>query len=320
MKKVFVSDITGNGPLTSYFLVAQKERKLKKNGEPYLRLVLADKTGHIDANMWDNTEGAFAVLETHAIVVVSGDVGEYRGQPQLTVRTLTACQAKDYDIAALIKALPNIPAVVASMTEILHQIKDPGLQALSERFLEDKVFMEKFTRCPGGMLWHHAYIGGLLQHSYEMMRLGCEMCALNHEVDRDLVILGCFLHDIGKIYELDYELSFNYTDQGRLIGHIAIGYEMLEDKAKSVSGLSAERLLELKHILLSHQGEYEQRSPVLPQTVEACIVYHCDNLSSQTNAFKSVVHGPRAEGETWSKWFSIINRQMFLRAQKENVF
>jgi len=252
--------------------------------------------------------------------MVNGDIGEYRGQPQLTVRSLTACQSPDYDITTLIKVLPNIPAVLDAVQALLQQIKDPALKALSERFTTDKSFMAKFTRCPGGMLWHHAYLGGLMQHTYEVMRLGAEMCAIDPEVDRDLVLMGCFLHDIGKINELDYDLSFNYTDQGRLIGHIAIGYEMLEEKARLVPGLSAERVLELKHMLLSHQGEYEQRSPVLPQTIEACIVYHCDNLSSQTNAFKSVVFGPRPAGERWSKWFSIIDRQMLLREQKENIF
>ncbi|MBN1493131.1 MAG: HD domain-containing protein [Candidatus Omnitrophica bacterium] len=320
MKKIFISDINGNGPLSTYFLVAQKERKLKKNGEPYWRLSLADRTGSIDANMWDNINEATSVLETSPIVAVIADIGEYKGQPQLTVRQITALSDDEYDIADLIKALPDRDKVFAAVVAYIREVKEPFLRTLIDTFLNDTDLMDKFKRCPGGMLWHHAYIGGLLQHTFEVMRLGIEMCAINPEVDRDLVIVGGFLHDMGKIYELDYELSFNYTDQGRLLGHIAIGYEILERQANKIPGFPDDLLMELKHIVLSHQGEYEQRSPTLPQTIEACIVYHCDNLSSQTNAFKSVVFGPRMEGESWSKWYPIISRQMLLREQKENVF
>ncbi|MFC1809601.1 3'-5' exoribonuclease YhaM family protein [Candidatus Omnitrophota bacterium] len=319
MNKTFVSDIRTNSSISTYFLVSKKEKKLKKNGEPYLRLVLSDKSGNIDANMWDAIDNALTVLKQNVIVKIEADVTEYRGQPQLTIRSLSSLSENDYDITLLIKALPNIQNVFDDLQAHLEKVNNPFLKTLIKIFLNDSVFVDKFLKCPGGMLWHHAYIGGLLQHTYEVMQLGLEMCKLNPEVDQDLVIVGAFLHDIGKIEELDYSLAFNYTDEGRLLGHICIGYEIIESHARGIENFPQNLLLELKHILLSHQGEYEQRSPVLPQTIEACIVYHCDNLSSQTNAFKSVVYGPRLEGETWSKWFPIISRQLLLREEKDSI-
>lgn len=319
MEKIFVKDICVGAAVSSYFLVAKKEKKLKKNGDPYLRVTFADNTGSIEANIWDNVASAFDVLNHNTVVAVQGDVSEYKGTHQLTVRSVSACADNEYELSCLIKQLPNIDEICGAVQKLLHAIKDAHLRALTVACLSDDDFMNKFLRCPGGMGWHHAYIGGLLQHTYEVMRLGHEMCLLNPEVNEDLIIAGAFLHDIGKVHELLYETNFDYTDSGKLLGHICIGYDMVAAYATKVPDFPADLLMELRHIILSHQGEYEHRSPVVPQTVEACIVYHCDNLSSQTNAFRSVVYGPRMDGETWSKYFPIIGRQMRLREEK-NIF
>ena len=319
MQKVFVSDIRPSDSFTSYFMIVKREKKLKRNGEPYIRLTLADRTGMIAANVWDNVAACMSAIADESVVCVEATAQEYNGKVQLSVASITPCGQDTYEIAALIKTLPNIPEVFDRLTACLNTVKNSHLQSLLRTVLSDTDFLDRFMHCPGGMKWHHAYIGGLLQHTYEVVTIAGHMCALHPEVDRDLVLTGAFLHDIGKIEELDYDMNFDYTDAGRLIGHICIGHRMLHSFVQRIPAFPSELLGELEHIVLSHQGTYEQQSPVVPKTIEACIVYHSDLLTSQTSAFKSVVYGPRLEGETWSRYYPTIERQLLLRDEKEDV-
>jgi 3'-5' exoribonuclease len=313
----FVKNIAIGGKVNTFFAVAKKDFKTKKNGDPYVAVMLADKTGTVNGVIWDDVAAAKAVLNEHDIVWVAGDVGDYSGSPQLTVRTVRGCKKEEYDIGDLIKSVENLDRIEADIKGLLGGIQDQRVKALAAAIWKDAEFMEKFRKAPGGLRWHHSYFGGLMQHTWEVMELCNKACDLHPEADRDLCILGAFIHDFGKVFELSYDLTFDYTDAGRLIGHIIQGNDFIVGKMKGIKEFPEELAVHIEHILLSHQGEYEQRSPVLPQTLEACIVYHSDNLDSQANAFKSVIYGPREEGQKWSKWLTIINRSLLLKEEKK---
>jgi len=315
----FVKNIAAGCKVNACFAVARKESKSRKNGEPFVSIVFADRTGTINGVVWDNVQQAKDVLNEHDIVWVTGDVGDYNG-PQLTVRSIRGCKPDEYDLADLMKTAGDIPKIESDVRVLLGAIKNKWLKTLAAEIWKDAAFMERFKKAPGGWKWHHSYFGGLFKHTWEVMELCARTCDLHPEADRDLCILGGFIHDVGKVFELFYELSFEYTDAGRLVGHIVQGNDFIIAKMKGIDGFPPEIAVHVQHIILSHQGEYEQRSPVLPQTLEACIVYHCDNLDSQTNAFKSVIFGPREEGQTWSKWLTIIDRQLLLKEQKSDIF
>ncbi|MBU0571625.1 MAG: HD domain-containing protein, partial [Candidatus Omnitrophica bacterium] len=180
----------------------------------------------------------------------------------------------------------------------------------------DEALMAKFARGVGGKSWHNAYIGGLMEHTFEVMAIVDKMCSLYPEADRDVAIFGAFIHDIGKIHEID-EKKLEYTVEGGLVGHIAIGYRMLNEKISGITGFPEELSLRLGHIVLSHHGEYEQQSPVLPKTLEATIIYQTDELVSQANAVKEIQLLQSGEGKVWSPYVALKSRKYFIRDRGE---
>jgi len=152
----------------------------------------------------------------------------------------------------------------------------------------------------------------LLEHTYEVMQIVLKMCELYPDIDINIALVGALLHDSGKMFELD-PVSFEYTSEGNLLGHISMGYELLSEKIKSISGFPDELALHLKHIILSHHGEYEQQAPVLPKTLEAIIVYHSDNLVSQANAVREIMNAQSIDDREWSNFISIKNRKFYLK-------
>ena len=315
MKKAesdFVKNIAVGDKVSSVFVVAKKEYKAKKNGEPYVALTLSDKTGAINSVLWDNVSPAREVLDQSDIVWVEGDVGNYNG-PQLTLRNIKMINDDEYSISDLLRSVEDIGKIETSMMSLLEKTQNPWIKKFIRSIQDNKEFMGNFKKAPGGGKWHHSYFGGLFEHTYEVMQLCDTTCDLHSEVDRDLCLAGAFIHDCGKVFELSYDITFDYTDKGRLVGHIIQGNDYIMGHIQAIDGFPEDIAVNLQHIILSHQGEYVQRSPVLPQTLEACVVYHCDNLDSQVNAYKNVICGPREEGQKWSKWLTIINRQLFLK-------
>jgi len=191
-----------------------------------------------------------------------------------------------------------------------------GIRSVVEGFISDEDIMAKFSEGVGAKSWHNAYIGGLAEHTYEVMQIVEKMCDLYPEVDRDVAVFGAFIHDIGKVFELDAK-NLEYTVAGGLVGHIAIGHKMLVDKIKNITDFPQELSMRLEHIVLSHHGEYEQQSPVLPKTLEATIVYQSDDLVSQANAIKEIQNSQSEEGKVWSNYVFIKNRKYYIKSAEE---
>lgn len=317
MKKVFIKDLKPGTSVATVFLLKKKELGKTKKEKPYLKLEFADKTGSIEGRMWDNALDADGKVDTGAAVVVAGSVDEWNGAVQIKVDNLLFAKPGTYQHADLMRCVENIDEMYECIKSCLRKnISNNWISLLVKEFLDDQETMDKFKHAPGARSWHNAYIGGLMEHSLEVMVIVEKVCEMYPEANKDIALFGAFMHDIGKMYELDAH-TFEYTHPGGLVGHLALGFELLIKKMASIDGFPDDLALHLKHIILSHHGEYEQQSPVLPKTLEAVIVYHADNLVSQANAVSEIMRAQSFAERDWSSFISIKNRKFFLKRPEE---
>jgi len=311
MKK-FIKEFKIAEPVESVYFLKKKELARTQAGKPYLKLTVSDKSGRIEAKMWENAEQADETVATGEAVFVRGSVETYRGELQLRVDEIRLAQEGEYKFEDLVRTVENADEIFRKIKSILEKISDRHLAALAKSFLDDAGLMAKFKRSPGAQNWHNAYIGGLMEHTYEVMHICGEACVLYPEANKDIVIMGAFAHDIGKTAELDIN-TFEYTVEGGLIGHLTLGFEILSKKIAEIDKFPKDLATALEHIILSHHGEYEQQSPVLPKTLEATIVYHSDELVSQANAVKELIQSQSGANKTWSGFVTIKNRKYLLK-------
>ncbi len=316
MEKRFISDLKVNEKVDSCFMLRKKNLKRTKYDKPYLEMTLADKSGVIESRMWDDAEKSNEKAETGDIVMVKGTVDKYREEKQMKVDFIEKADDRAFRYEDMVRVAGDGEKIRAGVVKYLEDIKNPWVRKLADSFAGDEELMAKLARGVGGKSWHNAYIGGLIEHTFEVMVIVDQMCSLYAEADRDIAIFGAFIHDIGKIYELD-EKKLEYTIEGGLVGHIAIGYRMLNEKISKISDFPQELGMRLGHIVLSHHGEYEQQSPVLPKTLEATIVYQTDELVSQVNAVKEIQLAQSGEGKVWSPYVSLKSRKYFVRDRNE---
>lgn len=312
MKEIYISDIRNGDRVDSYFMIRRKTRRLTKSDKPYLSIEFADRTGSMEGRVWNNAEEVNAKIQTGDIVTVTGTVEEFRGKKQLKVESINSLGKDEYSFEDFVRVLERREEVLEDVKKMLNKTKNKWVSRLAEEFLSDTDFMKKLLDGVGAKRWHNAYIGGLIEHTLEVMVISDKMCDLYPEADRDVTVLGAFMHDMGKICELDPS-KMEYTVEGGLVGHIAIGLKILMQKISVIKDFPKDLSMRLEHVILSHHGEYEQQSPVLPKTLEATIVYHSDDLVSQANAIKEIVASQREEGKDWSDFVSIKNRKYFIR-------
>ena len=312
MTKQFVSELKDKDKLDSVFLLSKKNLKLTKNDKPYLEMTLSDKSGKIEARLWDGADKFNDSADTGDVVRVKGTVEKFRDEKQVKVDFMEKAGEKTFEQGDMVRVAENRDKIYKDIRGRLDKITDPWVKALSESFTSDDILMSAFFEGIGAKSWHNAYIGGLMEHTYEVMCIIDRVCDFYREADRDVAIMGAFIHDIGKVFELDPK-KMEYTAEGGLIGHIGIGHKMLVEKIKNVTDFPDELSMRMEHIILSHHGEYEQQSPVLPKTLEATIVYQADELVSQANAVKEIIVAQSAEGKDWSNFVNIKNRKYFVR-------
>ena len=295
-KRVFCADLEIGQEVSEVFCVARVQRRTGRNGS-FLTLEFVDRSGRIPGVAWDEVDRLTDVLVEGAYARVGGRVTDFRGEPQIQVLEAAPApptvEPSDY--------LPSGPVppqrAMAGIRRLVESMTDAGLRGLVRAFLDDPEFARRFAVAPAAMLHHHAYVGGLAEHTLSVMEL-CEQVARHYaELDRDLLLAGAFCHDLGKIEELAVEPGFPYTEEGQLVGHVVLGHQMVLDRAREM-GLSPERVLDLGHLVLSHQGELEWGSPVEPRTLEALVLHFLDNLDSKVAAARpfldEVDHGRTA--------------------------
>jgi 3'-5' exoribonuclease len=311
MKHQFVNTLQEGDTLNDYFVATRKDLRAKQSGGKFLGMVFKDRTGDIGGILWNNAEAVAELFEVGSVVHVRGKITTYQSNLQVHVSQVSPLQEGEYDPDALVFVPEDTRENLALFREILDTVENPWLKQLAAAFFADDAFVEAFSNAAAAKKWHHAYRGGLVRHCYEMARLAGAVCELFPSIDRDVLLMGVFLHDIGKIDEMSQSLHVEYTTPGKLIGHIQMGADMLNERIRAIPGFPEPLRLHLLHLVLSHHGELEHGAPVLPKTLEAIVLHHIDNLDAQATAFSRIIQETRDKGQAWSDFLPLINRVIY---------
>ena len=315
MKKKCVADIKDRDMVDAVFLVKDKILAMAKNGKPYLTLKLMDKTGEVDAKVWDNADEIGSLFEKNDFLAVHAKASVYLGKMQLILSDLKLVPEEQVDLADFLPETDrDINIMVDELKALVASLKDPNLKRLLIAFFGDPELLAQFRVAPAAKGMHHVYLGGLLEHSLAVAKLVDAMMPLYEGLNRDLLIAGALLHDVGKVREMTYMRSFDYSDEGKLIGHITIGVEMLQERITSLPGFPVELGMLLKHMLLSHHGQYEYGSPKRPKTMEATILNYLDDLDSKINGIRTHIRKEPDNPSRWTSYHRLYDRYFF----KEN--
>ncbi len=308
-KRRFLKDIKEREKVEDLFLVTKKESGVSKSGKSYLNLKLMDRSGELEARVWDRVEDISAGFKKGDFVIVRGFAVAYQGNIQINATTVESISPSDVNITDFLPASKrDLDEMLQSLESIISGIKDMHLQALLISVFRDESIRELFKRAPAAKSMHHNYIGGLIEHALSLCSLVREVSEHYEGINQDLLTAGAILHDIGKIYELSYERSFDYTDEGRLLGHITIGINLLDEKIREIPDFPGELAMLLKHMLLSHHGHLEFGSPKRPKTVEAVILYYCDDLDSKIQSMQAHIASEPDSDSRWTSYHRLYNR------------
>ena len=313
MKQFFICDcsVQENKVITSSFVVVSKQVKPKKTGDPYLALTLGDRTGQIEAKMWDNVEDALDAFEQDDFLKIKGLINKYKNRFQLTIHKLRRLGDSEIDYSDYLpKTTKNIDELWHTLTDFVASFQNEHLRRLVQGFMADPEIAHAYRNAPAAKTLHHAYIGGLLDHVVSLFR-ACDLICRNYpQVNRDLVLAGAFLHDIGKIHELTYNRSFSYTTRGQLLGHMIIELEMLQAKLSLVPDFPPELKTLLEHLIISHHGEYEFGSPKLPMFPEAVLLHYMDDLDSKMESMRALFEREGDQENPWTSYSPSLGRPL----------
>ncbi len=320
LKTLFIKDLQDGQQVRDLFLISKKNYAETKAGKPYLALTLMDKSGEIEARVWDDAKRLNQLTEVGKVVSVHSQVKLFRDQLQLNI---TSLQIQPLDQVSLEDFMPTGPRSTEEMktelTCLLESTADIHVGLLLENIFQGEL-LHQFLMAPAAKMMHHAYLGGLAEHTISVSGLAMKMCDHYPVLDRDLLLAGALLHDIGKIEEFDFStVPFTYTDSGRLVGHLVMGSEMVRKRAENISGFPANRLDQLIHLILSHHGRYEFGSPCLPMTMEAILLHHLDDIDAKMNFIGRLSEQVDANQYQWSDYQRTLERFLLLRGQNEDV-
>jgi 3'-5' exoribonuclease len=313
VKQTFISDLVPGNPVDDIFVVMSKKLRDYSKGA-FLSLVLSDRTGCVNAVVWENAEAIDREVQEGNLVRITGFIGAYNNAPQIRGDRVEPISKDTADIADFVESLAEPEAVEARLRAALSTIEDPWLSRLVDAFLTDRSFLTRFRVSSAAKNWHHAYRGGLLKHTTELVELAAQVAPLYPDVRRDFLLVGAFLHDVGKVYELETDWTIDYSTIGRMLGHIVLGNQMALDRMRDIPGFPAEYRMIVQHLILSHQGELEFASPVVPKTLEAILLHHLDDMSAKAEAFQRVIRQTRDRGQEWSEYQRLIARQIWAGA------
>jgi 3'-5' exoribonuclease len=317
MTRRFINQLGHQEAVNEVFVANGKLLRPNRNGNLYLQLELSDSTGSIPARLWNANEALYQSFENGDYIRVEGATQIFQGAVQLILKRIQKVDPAEVDPDDF-KPQPavNVDRLFARLGEMLRGMGDPGLRNLAECFLFDEAFTAKLMMAPAGTKNHHAYHGGLLAHIVGLMELVLHVAPCYPQIDRDLLLMGAFLHDLGKIDELTYERGLAYSDEGQLIGHLVMAVSMLEAKVAEAEKLSGESIpeetvLRLKHMIVSHHGEYDFGSPKLPMTLEAIALYCLDNLDAKINSFHQLISEDPNVDSPWTVYQANLERKLF---------
>ncbi|MFT7643192.1 MAG: 3'-5' exoribonuclease [Pirellulaceae bacterium] len=317
MTRRFISQLGEGESVDQVFLTLQKQTRSNRNGNLYLQLRLADRTGSVTGMLWNANEKVTEMFECGEYLRVQGTTQIYNGVLQMIVNRIDPVVQADVDPEDFVTVTEKeIETLTTRLREMLRGMKNFPLRNLADCFLMDEEFMRRFCKAPAGIKNHHAFHGGLLQHVINVMELAQDISPRYPEMDADLLLIGAFLHDVGKIEELGYEREFEYTDAGQLLGHLVIAQSMLDEKVAEAEKLSGETfprelVLRIKHMILSHHGLYEYGSPKVPMTLEALALHYLDSLDSKMHTFTQLMAEDASGDSGWTNYHPSLGRKIF---------
>ncbi|HVK61215.1 MAG TPA: HD domain-containing protein [Bdellovibrionales bacterium] len=319
LEKVFCRDLRDKQIFTSIFLAKDKVLLTGKNGKSYISVYLGDKTGSIDARIWDNVDLLSELFQSGDVIKVKGQVQLFQNRKQIIVHRLERAQAGEYDMADLVStSARSAEEMMAELLKFAEGMEDPSIRQLTLDVLNDPEIRQRFLTAPAAKSIHHAYMSGLLEHVLSicglMQSIHAHYQRQQIELKLDYLLFGAIFHDIGKLWELQMEESISYTDKGKLLGHMILAVELIEKKASRILGFPEETKDLLKHIVLSHHGRLEYGSPKVPMFLEAFIVAAVDDFDSKINTIAGFVRNERENGaEKWSRFNTLFERYFLLK-------
>lgn len=315
-KSIYLKDIKQGEKISSSFLVAEKNMAFSLKGSPYLTVKLKDKTGELDGKVWDNAVEFDQQFKKGDIIAVEGRANTYKNSIQISIVGIKKCNWEEVEPTDYLPgAKGDVDGMFNELLDYVDTVQNEALHTLLYAFLKDEKTAELFKRAPAAKGFHHIYLGGLLEHSLSVVRLLIKIAEHYPHLDRDMLIAGGLLHDIGKIYEFSYDQLIEYSDEGRLIGHIVMGVEMIDKKIAAIPDFPAQLALELRHLILSHHGEFEYGSPKRPKTMEALAVHYVDDLDAKLNAFQALTANSNNADSDWTTYNRFFERYLYKKKQ-----
>jgi len=317
MSHRFINQFGDREPVDEVFLAAEKQLRTNRQGNLYMQMRLSDRSASVTAMMWNAGEKVYRSFENGDYVRVQGTAQFYNGALQMILTRIEPVDAREVDESDFVTlGTMDIDQLAERLREMLRSMNNYPLRNLAECFLIDEEFMDGLTSAPAGVKNHHAYHGGLLEHVLSLMELTAVVAPRYPDIDRDLLLMGAFLHDAGKIRELPYERDLGYSDEGQLIGHLVIAVGMLDQKVHEAEELSGETFpeelaLRLKHMIVSHHGEYEFGSPKLPMTLEAVALHYMDNLDAKMHSLGQLIRDDANTDSPWTPYQANLGRKLF---------
>ncbi len=304
---LWVKDIKVDDQVRGLYLAKMKRVGLTKKGDPFLSITLADRTGEIEARVWERAEKVASIFVEGDILNVEGYASSYRDQIQVTLSGVTVTE-DGADSSLFLETTPkDVTKLMASLRAMAREMDNAHLKALVERFLTDPRFVSRFKKAPAAKTFHHSYLGGLLEHTHSVCEMSQSVAAHYPELDKDLLLAGAFLHDIGKIKEFKFDRVIDYTDEGRLLGHLILGVAMVDEKLAAMENFPQDLSRRLKHLVLSHHGQYEFGSPKRPKFLEAFALHLIDDLDAKMNGLSRFMERDRQEG-AWTDFNRLFER------------
>lgn len=315
-----IKSIQDGQAVRNTFLVKTVNRGETKAGKPYLSLTFMDATGEIEARVWDNADALLPECPTGAIVEATGQAQAYKGVVQFKIDSLSRLDEGKVDLSLFVPSTSgDVKLMAKELLKHATSVENPFLRELLLAVFGSKSLMRDFKKAPAAKAMHHAYIGGLLEHTLAVTRLADLVGGLYPNLDRSLLIAGALLHDIGKLREFDFaSFPFDYSDQGRLVGHMVLGIEMIQKKIDAISGFPVELASQLKHLILSHHGRHEFGSPALPMMAEAFVLNFLDDLDAKVNYMGRLAERVEGDGYQWSDYQRNLERFLFVKGHQAN--
>ena len=316
-KEIYLKDVKQGDKVVSSFLVTEKNMAFSQKGFPYLTVQLKDKSGGIEGKVWDNALEFDRQFKKGDIIFIEGRAASYKNSIQISITDIKKMAWGEVEPADYLPAVnADVNVMFNEMICYIEKVNDKYLRALLNSFFQEEKTISLFKRAPAAKGFHHIYLGGLLEHTLSVVRLLEKVSDHYPDLNKDMIIAGGILHDIGKIYEFSYDNIIDYSDEGRLIGHIVMGVEMINKKIAVIPDFPVQLALELRHIILSHHGEFEFGSPKRPKTLEALVVHYIDDMDAKFNAFHTLLTDSTNPDSDWTSYNRFLERFLY---KKKNV-